>query len=117
MNQRTQERFTKGAHMDLDLHSIAMPALTFLGCVTAYIFAGQKGFSSQTFLKKFFPGRSAHFYFRADFFLSVVVGTGIGFALYLPHNVHSALAAGIGWTAAFSMARAERRTRAGAAGD
>lgn len=92
---------------------LALPSVTALGCVTAYVYSEQKQVkSSLQFLKKFFPDKSPAFYFRADFFMTAIVGTCIGLILYEPRNPYQALAAGIGWTAAFSIVKAERRSRA-----
>jgi hypothetical protein len=85
-----------------------IPSITLLGCVTAYVFSQRKGIkSSIRFLKGFFPRRSPAFYFRLDFILSVITGTCIGVILYSPITEHQALAAGLGWTAAFSILTAE----------
>ena len=86
--------------------ALTIPSVTALGCITAYVFSEQKGVkSAEACLRKFFPKRQDAFYFRLDFFLSAVVGTGIGLILYSPQNGYQALAAGIGWTAAFNIAR------------
>src|SRR5262249_47738890 len=98
--------------MDIDFRSVmvtlAIPNVTALGCITAYVYSEQKGIkSSATFLKRFFPNRRDEFYFRIDFFLSALVGTGIGLVLYSPTTAYQALAAGIGWTAAFNIVKSE----------
>jgi hypothetical protein len=87
------------------------PSITLLGCVTAYIFSEQKGVkSSVRFIKTLFPKRSSVFYFRFDFILSALVGTCIGIILYSPKTEYQALAAGLGWTAVFSIIKADRPT-------
>lgn len=89
-----------------------IPSITFLGCVTAYVFTQQKGIkSSIRFLKDFFPRRSSAFYIRVDFIMSVIIGTCIGVILYSPTTEYQALAAGLGWTAAFSIMKAENPNR------
>jgi hypothetical protein len=90
-----------------------IPSITFLGCVTAYVFSQQKGIkSSIRFLKDFFPRRSSAFYIRVDFILSVIIGTCIGAILHAPITTsYQALAAGLGWTAAFSIMKAENPNR------
>jgi hypothetical protein len=91
-----------------------IPSVTLLGCVTAYIFSEQKGLkSSSRFLKSFFPERSEAFYFRTDFIISALVGTCIGIILYSPITEYQALAAGVGWTAAFNIVKAEKTPRWG----
>jgi uncharacterized membrane protein YbjE (DUF340 family) len=88
-----------------------IPSITLLGCVTAYVFTQQKGIkTSIKFLKGFFPRRSSAFYLRVDFILSVIIGTCIGVILYSPITEYQALAAGLGWTAAFSILTAEPPT-------
>ena len=62
------------------------------------------------FLKGLFPRRSPAFYFRFDFALSVIIGTCIGVILYSPTTEYQALAAGLGWTAVFSIIKAESQT-------
>jgi hypothetical protein len=95
----------------ISLGTLAIPFVTALGCITAFIYSEQKGLKgSLNFWKKCFPGRTDAFYFRADFIMSALVGTGIGLILYSPQNPHQALAAGIGWTAAFNLVKAERKT-------
>jgi uncharacterized membrane protein YbjE (DUF340 family) len=85
-----------------------IPSITLLGCVTAYVFTQQKGIkSSIRFLKGLFPRRSSAFYLRVDFILSVIIGTCIGVILYSPITEYQALASGLGWTAAFSIIKAE----------
>jgi uncharacterized membrane protein YbjE (DUF340 family) len=85
-----------------------IPSITLLGCVTAYVFTQQKGIKSSIgFLKGLFPRRSSAFYLRVDFILSVMIGTCIGVILYSPITEYQALAAGLGWTAAFSIIKAE----------
>jgi hypothetical protein len=110
--------------MPLDVQSVItlanIPSVTLLGCVTAYVFSEQKGIkSSRKFLNGFFPRRSAEFYLRVDFLLSALIGTCIGIILYSPATSYQALAAGIGWTAAFSLIKAERtsKNRQGSDGD
>ena len=89
---------------------LTLPSITALGCVTAYIYSEQKEVkSSQSFLRRFFPERLDVFYFRLDFFMTAVIGTAIGLLLYEPRNPYQALAAGIGWTAAFAIFKTERR--------
>jgi uncharacterized membrane protein YbjE (DUF340 family) len=89
-----------------------IPSITFLGCVTSYVFTQQKDIkSSIRFLKDFFPSRSSAFYIRVDFILSVIIGTCIGVILYSPITEYQALAAGLGWTAAFSIMKAENPNR------
>ncbi|WP_158930185.1 hypothetical protein [Acidisphaera sp. S103] len=86
-----------------------LPSITLLGCVTAYIYCEQKGLkNSQKFLTKFFPNRTPRFYFRSDFVLSAIIGTCIGIILYSPKTGYQALAAGVGWTAAFSLLKSEK---------
>jgi len=102
--------------MGVDFHTIvatvSIPSVTALGCITAYVFSEQKGIkSSQNFLKKFFPKKPASFYFRLDFFMSAIIGTGIGLILYSPTTAYQALAAGIGWTAAFNIVKSERMAK------
>jgi hypothetical protein len=93
--------------------AFGLPSVTALGCVTAYVYSEQKEIeSSHQFLRRFFPDRSDAFYFRVDFFMTAVVGTCIGQILYQPRNTYQALAAGIGWTAAFSIAKIEKRRQA-----
>lgn len=88
---------------------MCIPSITLLGCVTAFVFSEQKGIRSSTkFLRGMFPHKSATFYFRIDFLLSVIIGTCIGIILYSPHTEYQALAAGIGWTAAFSILKSEQ---------
>src|ERR1700674_175930 len=85
-----------------------IPSITPLGCVTAYVFTQQKGIKSSIgFLKELFPRRSSAFYLRVDFILSVMIGTCIGVISYSPITEYQALAAGPGWTAAFSIIKAE----------
>jgi hypothetical protein len=89
-----------------------IPSITFLGCVTAYVFTQQKGIkSSIRFLKDFLPRRSSAFYIRVDFIMSAIIGTCIGVILYSPTTEYQALAAGLGWTAAFSIMKAENPNR------
>ena len=100
--------------MKPDFHSLlallSIPSITLLGCITAYVFSEQKGIkSSQKFLAKFFPQRSPTFYFRVDFVVSALIGTAIGIILYSPTTGYQALAAGVGWTAAFNIVKAEAR--------
>lgn len=100
--------------MEIDIQFISdalrLPSLTALGCVTAYVYSEQKEIeSSLDFLRKFFPDKHDAFYFRIDFFITAVVGTCVGLTLYAPTNPYQALAAGIGWTAAFSIAKSKKR--------
>jgi hypothetical protein len=98
--------------LKLLIDALALPSVTALGCVTAYVYSEQKELeSSLRFLRRFFPNREDTFYFRADFFVTAVVGTCIGLLLYDPRNHYQALAAGIGWTAAFSIVKAEKGKR------
>lgn len=102
--------------MDPDIqaawHFANIPSVTLLGCITAYVFSQQKGLkSSIKFLKDFFPQQSSAFYIRIDFVLSVIIGTCIGVILYSPNTEYQALAAGLGWTAAFSIMKAENPNR------
>jgi hypothetical protein len=91
---------------------LTIPSVTALGCLTAFIYCEQKGVKgSRDFLRKFFPGHTKAFYLRCDFALSVLVGTVIGIILYSPTSAYQALAAGLGWTAAFNIASAERRAQ------
>jgi uncharacterized membrane protein YbjE (DUF340 family) len=107
----------EGYPMDQNIQSAwelaNIPSITFLGCVTAYVFSQQKGIkSSIRFLKGFFPRRSSAFYIRVDFILSVIIGTCIGAILHAPITTeYQALAAGLGWTAAFSIIMAENPNR------
>ena len=89
---------------------LTIPAMTALGCMTAYIFCEQKQVKgSRDFLEGFFPGHTPVFYLRCDFALSVIVGTIIGVALYSPNTVYQAVAAGRGWKAAFNIVSSQRR--------
>ena len=89
-----------------------IPSVTLLGCVTAYIFSEQKGVNNSVrFLRNMLPCRSSAFYFRLEFLLSVVVGTCVGIILYSPKTEYQALAAGIGWTAAFTILKAEKTVK------
>jgi hypothetical protein len=95
-------------------HEANIPSITLLGCITAYVFSEQKGIkSSANFLKGMFPQRSKAFYFRTEFIMSAVIGTCIGIILYSPQTEYQALAAGIGWTAAFSIIKADRAAQRG----
>lgn len=74
---------------DLDFRTIiafaAIPSTTMLGCVAAYVYSDQKGLKSSTkFLADLFPNRSSVFYLRADFVMSVLIGTCIAIILYSP---------------------------------
>jgi len=89
--------------------TLSIPSVTALGCITAYVYSEQKGLKgSVVFLKRCFPKKTEAFYFRMDFFISAIIGTGIGLILYSPTTAYQALAAGIGWTAAFNIVKAER---------
>jgi hypothetical protein len=88
---------------------VKIPGWTLLGCVTAYIYSEQRETNrSKSFLRGLFPKRTEAFYFRLDFLLSASIGTALGIILYSPHNSYQALAAGIGWTAAFSLLLTQR---------
>jgi hypothetical protein len=87
----------------------ALPSLTLLGCAVAYIYADQKGIrSARAFLEKCFPQKTEWFYYRVDFLLTAMIGTAVGTALYAPLSTHQAIAAGVGWTAIFSIATVPR---------
>jgi len=91
------------------VEALSMPSLTLLGCVSSYIYTEQKGIkNSAKFLEKFFPNRPSVFYFRLNFFLSVVIGTCIGEVMFFPSRPHQAIAAGIGWMAAFTILTTEK---------
>jgi hypothetical protein len=91
------------------LAAMTIPSVTLLGCITAHVYSEYKGFkSAQKFLKQFFPKRRDSFYIRLEFILSALVGTCIGIILYSPATPYQALAAGIGWTAAFNLLKADR---------
>jgi hypothetical protein len=87
---------------------VTLPALTAFGCVAAYAYCDHKGMrNSERFWKRLMPGRHSSFYFRADFLMSAIFGTIVGIGVYSPRNSHEALAAGLGWTAAFTILKHE----------
>jgi uncharacterized membrane protein YbjE (DUF340 family) len=97
---------------ELDIHAVlglvSIPSTTLLGCVAAYVYSDQKGIkSSRRFLNGLFPRRSSAFYLRLDFAMSAIIGTCIAIILYSPITAYQALAAGVGWTAAFSVLKSE----------
>ena len=99
--------------MELDLaaaiKAATIPSITLLGCVTAHVYSEQKGFKSgRKYLKQFFPKKTTAFYIRLEFILSAILGTCIGIILYSPSTPYQALAAGVGWTAAFNLTKAEK---------
>ena len=95
-------------------HTAALPSLTLLGCAVAYIYADQKGIrSARAFLEKCFPQKPEWFYYRVDFLLTAMIGTAVGTALYAPLSTHQAIAAGVGWTAIFSIVTVPRTVAPG----
>jgi hypothetical protein len=88
---------------------MTIPSITLLGCVTAHIYAEYKGFkTAEKFFKRFLPKRNESFYVRVEFGFSALVGTCIGIILYSPATSYQALAAGVGWTAAFNLLKADK---------
>lgn len=78
--------------------------ITLFGATFAYMFSIRRGFTgSETFLKRFFPGKTETFYFRLDFVLVTFCGSLIGTIFYAPGNPFQALAAGIGWVGAVNV--------------
>ena len=93
---------------------LRIPAVTALGCVAAYMYSERKGLkTSRHFLTQMFPGYSDTFYFRCDFLLSAIIGTVIARILYVTDTEYQAFVAGLGWTAAFSIAIADRQQSGG----
>ena len=69
-----------------------------IGCAAGRMFPFQREFQgSRKFLEHMFPGRTAVFYERTDFFLSCVMGSILGMFIVQPASVHTALATGLGW--------------------
>jgi hypothetical protein len=69
-----------------------------IGCAAGRVFPFQREFQgSREFLEHMFPGRTAVFYERADFFVSCVMGSILGMLIVQPASVHTALATGLGW--------------------
>jgi hypothetical protein len=69
-----------------------------IGCAAGRVFPFQRDFEgSREFLEHMFPGRTALFYERADFFLSCALGSILGMLIVQPDSVHTALATGLGW--------------------
>lgn len=94
------------------LDFLIIPCLTSLGCVTAFVYCEHKGFEkSQNFFRQMLPGKSDTFYFRSDFIISAILGTVIGIVIYSPTTEYQALAAGLGWTAAFSIVKSDGKSR------
>ena len=105
-------RFSMAAdQIGIIVEAATIPSVTALGCITAYVYCQQKEMrGSHDFLKRFFPNRSDAFYLRTDFAMSAIIGTVIGIILYSPHTAYQALAAGLGWTAAFNVVSASKRS-------
>ena len=69
-----------------------------IGCAAGRVFPFQREFAgSREFLEHMFPGRTALFYERTDFFLSCGLGSVLGMLIVQPDSVHTALATGLGW--------------------
>ena len=69
-----------------------------IGCAAGRMFPFQRDFQgSREFLKHMFPGRTALFYERSDFFVSCLMGSILGMLIVQPASIHSALATGLGW--------------------
>jgi hypothetical protein len=69
-----------------------------IGCAAGRVFPFQREFQgSRDFLKHMFPGRTALFYERTDFFLTCILGSILGMLIVQPTTVHTALATGLGW--------------------
>jgi hypothetical protein len=69
-----------------------------IGCAAGQVFPFQREFpGSRHFLQHMFPGRTALFYQRADFFVTCIMGSILGMLIVQPASVHTALATGLGW--------------------
>lgn len=95
--------------MELSFESIAPQVVLF--CVTLFgsaamqVFSLNKGFQGTVpFLRKITAKRrSSVFYARMDFFLTVFLGSFIGFVFFSPDTAQKALAAGLGWVASVNV--------------
>lgn len=69
-----------------------------IGCAAGRMFPFQRQFQgSREFLEHMFPGHSAVFYERADFFVTCIMGAILGTLIVQPTTVHTALLTGLGW--------------------
>lgn len=69
-----------------------------VGCAAGRVFPFQRDFQgSRDFLKHMYPGRTALFYERTDFFVTCIMGSILGTLIVQPATVHTALATGLGW--------------------
>lgn len=79
--------------------------VTLFGAAAMQVFSLNKGFEGTVpFLKRITSKRrSAAFYARMDFFLTVFLGSFLGFIFFAPDNAQKALASGLGWVASVNV--------------
>jgi hypothetical protein len=87
------------------LPDLLLYSVTLFGAAAMQVFSLNKGFEGTVpFLKQITKKkRSAAFYARTDFFLTVFLGSFLGYVFFAPDNAQKALAAGLGWVASVNL--------------